>query len=42
MAALSRAAERIVRAQDKYKKWGSYYRLCEGDLGAWPQEILRF
>ena len=36
-----RAAERIVGAQGKYKKWGPYYGLCEGDLRARPQEILR-
>ena len=38
----ARAAERIVGAQGKYKKWGSYYRLCERDLGAHPQQNLRF
>ena len=37
-----RVAERIVEAQGKYEKWGPYYRLCEGGLGACPQEILRF
>ena len=26
---IDRATETIVRAQGKYKKWGSYYRLCE-------------
>ena len=38
----SRAAKRIVGARGKYKKWGPYYRSCEGDLGACPQENLRF
>ena len=37
-----RAADSIVGAQGKYKKWGPYYRLCEECLGACPQEILRF
>ena len=31
------AAERIVGARGKYKKWGPYYRLCKGGgLGARP------
>ena len=37
-----RAAERIVGPQGKYKKWGPYYRLCEGGLGGCPWEILGF
>ena len=39
---MHRAAEKIVGAQGKYKKWGPYYRLSEGGLGACPHEILRF
>ena len=38
----ARVPERIVGAQGNYKKWGPYYRLCEGGLGACPQEMLRF
>ena len=35
-----RAAERIGRAQAKYKKWAPQYGLCEGEgLGARPQKF---
>ena len=37
---LARAAERIGGAQGKYKKWAPENGLCEGGLGARPQEIL--
>ena len=40
---ISRATERIVGARGKYKKWGLYYRLCEGGSGGMPPgNVLQF
>ena len=32
----ARVPERIVGAQGNYKRWGPYYRLCEGGSGGMP------
>ena len=32
----------LLGAQGNCKKWGPYYRLCEGGLGHAPRKFLRF